>query len=356
MSQGSRFWWWFAEVVKHDAEASSSMQTLKPSILALWLERPPDGLPLFQDWFTIAHDIYHQGFEGWRETIEVALVDEDILGKPATFGCLVPTKGMSRSFVLMFGVMYSFLKMKEDMSAAECLDFKRLAMALLQLLASFFQKVHLNFRIWWFWVSCKLLINGQQFLLHKQQVPIVHTDCNNLTSRKTCKALSFLAASFWSFVFARNCDWCFCTLFFAHDSAKNRMQIMQMFFASICSFGSYLLQILQPAFFGPLQITSRAMSCSFKLFACARNMPQWMLISCRFLAGFLQVSSGSHAFAVLLHVSLCTMSGGNNNDKCFLQHPFDFHADHWLLAAFFRSYVPAWKELFLVASFLIGCI
>ena len=45
-------------------------------LLCLCFQRPVDGLPLFHSWLGNAKDIYHQGFENWREVLEVQKLEE----------------------------------------------------------------------------------------------------------------------------------------------------------------------------------------------------------------------------------------------------------------------------------------
>lgn len=109
----------------HTEQATGSAQSFAPPILALKLVKPADGLPLLQDWLVTAADIYRGGLEGWRETIEVRCDEPSCLGQPVVPGCLRPTKGIGRSSMLMFGLLYTFLNFKESMSQEECQDFAR---------------------------------------------------------------------------------------------------------------------------------------------------------------------------------------------------------------------------------------
>lgn len=108
-------------------EAAGIVSTLSPSVLALWLVKQSDGLPLLQDWLGTAHDVYHLGYEGWRESIEVRVCEDDLLGKGMENSCLVPSKGFGRSSVLLFGVLFTFHKLKDQLSSEEVADFARRA-------------------------------------------------------------------------------------------------------------------------------------------------------------------------------------------------------------------------------------
>lgn len=98
---------------------------MRPLVLALYLQHPADGLPLLQDWLTTAGDIYHTGFEGWRETIEVRC-NSTCLGRPIEYGSLRPTKGVGRASVIMFAILYTFHELKNKLSKEETDDFARL--------------------------------------------------------------------------------------------------------------------------------------------------------------------------------------------------------------------------------------
>ena len=114
-----------AQKIQLFTEDASKAVTFAPPILALWCRKPTDGLPILQDWMVTAHDICHVGFEGWRETIEAKCPDNSILGKPIEYGCLVPTKGIGRATVLLFGILYTFHELKDNMNQEEVDDFKR---------------------------------------------------------------------------------------------------------------------------------------------------------------------------------------------------------------------------------------
>jgi hypothetical protein len=114
-----------AQKIQLFTEDASKAVTFAPPILALWFRKPTDGLPILQDWMVTAHDIFHVGFEGWRETIEAKCPDNSILGKPIEYGCLVPTKGIGRATVLLFGILYTFHELKDSMNQEEVDDFKR---------------------------------------------------------------------------------------------------------------------------------------------------------------------------------------------------------------------------------------
>ena len=119
----------------------SSMSTSLPSIafkaimsptlavplptLALTYERPSEGLPLLQDWVSNATAIYVHGFEASRESIEVRPVQYRYWPEFLGFGHALPTKGLGKTSMLLFGMVYSYTKLRESMTPEECTDFLR---------------------------------------------------------------------------------------------------------------------------------------------------------------------------------------------------------------------------------------
>ena len=75
-----------------------------------------------------AHDIWHGGYEGWREPLEMIFrkeVPHAAHGSILCYASLSPTKGVGRAAVLWFGILYSFLVLKDSMSEEQLGDLKR---------------------------------------------------------------------------------------------------------------------------------------------------------------------------------------------------------------------------------------
>ena len=118
----SSSWHW---QVPSTSEATGGAELHSVPFLAMTLLKPSDGFPLLQDWLTIATDIFHQGFEGWRECVEVRCLNGSSLGKPLQYACLTPTKGITRSSIIMFGILFTFYNFKDKMTDEEVNDFSR---------------------------------------------------------------------------------------------------------------------------------------------------------------------------------------------------------------------------------------
>ena len=110
---------------EHQAQEQKSGTSLTIPVLALQYQLPVDGLPLLQDWISNASDIYHHGFEAAREAIEVRIMGSDTLPTLLDFGSLVPVKGLGKISILFFGIVYTYVKLRDTMTDEEQKDFQR---------------------------------------------------------------------------------------------------------------------------------------------------------------------------------------------------------------------------------------
>ena len=92
-------------------------------LLAIFMSKPSDGLPLYQPWCTVASDVFHTGFESWRGVIEVKT--DKVTGSDLDFGCTQATKGLGRLSVLLFGVLRTYLAYQHSLSDEQTNDFTR---------------------------------------------------------------------------------------------------------------------------------------------------------------------------------------------------------------------------------------
>jgi len=99
------------------------MQALAASCLLLEVDKPSEGWPLLTDWLRTAGDVWCLGYEAHRAPIEVRPL-ENVLGLEMKPASLVPTKGVGRATVILFGICYTYCKMR-DMEDPELKDFKR---------------------------------------------------------------------------------------------------------------------------------------------------------------------------------------------------------------------------------------
>ncbi|CAL1149068.1 unnamed protein product, partial [Cladocopium goreaui] len=105
----------------------ADMQALAASCLLLEVDKPSEGWPLLTDWLRTAGDVWCLGYEAHRAPIEVRPL-ENVLGLEMKPASLVPTKGVGRATVILFGICYTYCKMR-DMEDPELKDFKRFLMS-----------------------------------------------------------------------------------------------------------------------------------------------------------------------------------------------------------------------------------
>lgn len=92
--------------------------------LALSYRKPVEGLPPLQAWINTALDLFHLGYETWREPLECRLKPGQEPGKPLGFCSLQVTKGLGRLSIMYFGLLWTFFK-KNELTMEETQDFKR---------------------------------------------------------------------------------------------------------------------------------------------------------------------------------------------------------------------------------------
>ena len=97
-------------------------------MLSFWFNLPSDGLPVLRDWLLTAEGVYFSEYESWREPFETESKTGDLLdldGKPLSFASLLATKGCGRMSVIMFGLIFTYLRLKDTMEPAQKEDFAR---------------------------------------------------------------------------------------------------------------------------------------------------------------------------------------------------------------------------------------
>lgn len=114
------------EITHRDPEQEDTQdQPLQVPLMAFAVRMPADGLPVLTDWHNTAASIWSTGFEGWREPCEIKAMQECQLGKPMSFGSVEAAKGQGRLSALYFGILYTYLKLKDMLSEEETADFTR---------------------------------------------------------------------------------------------------------------------------------------------------------------------------------------------------------------------------------------
>lgn len=78
---------------------------------------------MLTDWLLTAGSIWRDGFEAWREAVEVRPLEQGLLGQQLGFGTLEAVKGCGRTSVLLFSVAYTY-KSFRNMTDEETKDFK----------------------------------------------------------------------------------------------------------------------------------------------------------------------------------------------------------------------------------------
>lgn len=97
---------------------------LEIPVLAFAPKTPSDGLPILADWMGNALSIWSIGYEPHREGLEVKPLFPSQGGHAMGFGCLEAAKGTGRISILLFTVTYTYLKLKNSLSAEELEEFK----------------------------------------------------------------------------------------------------------------------------------------------------------------------------------------------------------------------------------------
>lgn len=93
-------------------------------LLVLCYQRPSDGLPLLQDWRSNALDIYSNGFESFRESVEIRF-SRDPLPDRFGYGDGIPVKGLGKVSILFFGLLFTYLQLRDSLTPEEMNDFTR---------------------------------------------------------------------------------------------------------------------------------------------------------------------------------------------------------------------------------------
>ena len=92
-------------------------------LLAIYFLPPADGLPLFHAWLVTAKDVWHRGYEGHREILEIRLNDRvDLLDHG--FRSFIPTKGLGRVSCILWAVLWSYFN-RDSMDGDAKSDFIR---------------------------------------------------------------------------------------------------------------------------------------------------------------------------------------------------------------------------------------
>ena len=94
-------------------------------VMCFAYELPPDGLPTWHSWVHTLQSIVAQGFEGWREVVEIKLNAGLDKQAPLSFASVKPVKGLGRVAVILFAIVHTYLLMREGLTEDLKADFIR---------------------------------------------------------------------------------------------------------------------------------------------------------------------------------------------------------------------------------------
>ena len=95
--------------------------------MCLVYELPPDGLPIHHSWLNNLKGIVVRGYENWRELLEIKLTKESLSpGDPLELGSVKAVKGLGRVAIILFSILFSYMRLRESWSEACRDDFVRL--------------------------------------------------------------------------------------------------------------------------------------------------------------------------------------------------------------------------------------
>lgn len=110
------------------AKAQCTKSVVEVPLLSFIYIRPADGLPLLHHWILVLKDIIFQGFESWRETMEVKPIDQNMTwGSPLGFGMIEAVKGLGRLSMIFWCILRTYYD-RLMMTDSEKESFGRLAL------------------------------------------------------------------------------------------------------------------------------------------------------------------------------------------------------------------------------------
>ena len=120
----------YRNLVERLLSEAASDELVSIPLLAFLYTRPVDGLPLLHSWLATGKDIWFRGYESWREIVEVQPAAESDPDTPYSFGSVGLVKGMGRISMLLFGLLWTYLKLRDSMTEEMQIDFIRHSPAL----------------------------------------------------------------------------------------------------------------------------------------------------------------------------------------------------------------------------------
>lgn len=102
----------------------SRVSEFKLPIMAFTIGIPSGGLPILTDWACTAQSDW-AGYEGWREGLEFKPVSAGLKGAPLSYGKVEVTKGFGRLSCLLFGLVCTYVHLKNSLTDEEMEEFKK---------------------------------------------------------------------------------------------------------------------------------------------------------------------------------------------------------------------------------------
>lgn len=96
-------------------------------VMCLVYELPPDGLPIHHSWLSNLKGIVARGYENWRELLEIKLTKESLSpGDRLELASVKAVEGLGRVAIILFSILYTYLRLRDTWSEACRDDFVRL--------------------------------------------------------------------------------------------------------------------------------------------------------------------------------------------------------------------------------------
>lgn len=87
-------------------------------VLCFLYRYPVDGMPTLHSWISVLRAILLNGFETWREVMEVKAVDDPIpLNQPLDYGKVLPVKGLGRMSMILWAIVHTYKHLADKISS-----------------------------------------------------------------------------------------------------------------------------------------------------------------------------------------------------------------------------------------------
>ncbi|CAK9095365.1 unnamed protein product [Durusdinium trenchii] len=108
--------WSFSSAFSGIGASSSGVVDLP--VLCFLYRYPVDGMPTLHSWISVLRAILLNGFETWREVMEVKAVDDPIpLNQPLDYGKVLPVKGLGRMSMILWAIVHTYKHLADKISS-----------------------------------------------------------------------------------------------------------------------------------------------------------------------------------------------------------------------------------------------